>query len=250
MVHGPDPLSPETVAAHIAPIIDRLRLAGARRTKQLSAAAGLVTVAGVSDPAFQLFMMMRNTFPDRALSAEQLGAAFIYQRPGAATALIGELRDARLIQGDTDSSMRLSVQGRELMARLIAVGAEAVNELWGAGGVATAALLPLVDRALGAAAPSGGAGFALMTPTYDASGASTEVQLSERLAGLRFHRFDAHVAAWTAAALTADAVKALNPGPERDIIENETNRLAGTAYETLDRAERLELLAGLGALPD
>lgn len=43
-------------------------------------------------------------------------------------------------------------------------------------------------------------------------------------------------------------MKAHGPGPEREIVENETNRRAGTAYETLDCDGRLELLAGLGAL--
>jgi hypothetical protein len=243
-----DPLAPATVAGHIAPIIDRLRLAVARRTKQLSTTTGLISSAGVGEPAFQLFMMMRNTLPDRVLGAEQLGAAFIYQRPGAATLLLDELRDADLIEGRADSVMCLSERGRDLMGRLVVVGGDAVRELWGAD-PSHARLLPLADRALAAAAPSGGAGFALMTPAYDAPDAADGTKLSERLAGLRFHRFDAHVAAWTAAGLTAQAVKALAPGPEREAIERETNRRAAAAYATLDPAERLELLAGLGALP-
>lgn len=243
-----DPLAPEAVAARIAPIIDRLRLAVARRTKQISTTSGLVRDVGVGDAAFQLFMMMRNTLPARALSVEQLGAAFVYQRPGTATALLGELREAGLIEGHTDSAMRLSTRGGELMHRLVVVGADAVTELWGSGSSGAAGLLPLVDRALAAAAPSGGAGFALMSPAYDSPDASAESKLSERLAALRFHRFDAHVAAWEAAGLTAQTVKALGPGPEREAIEIDTNRCAGTPYAALDAWERLDLLAGLGAL--
>lgn len=249
MVQAPDLLAPDAVAARVAPIIDRLRLAVARRTKQLSATTGLVTEVGVGEPAFQLFMMMRNTLPDRALCAEQLGAPFVYQRPGAAATLLDELRGAGLVVGPGDGPMHLSARGRELMHRLVLVGADAVNELWGSGGPAAAALLPLVDRALVAAAPTGGAGFALMSPAYDAPDASAEAMLSERLAGLRFHRFDAHVAAWTAAGLTARSVKELAPGPEREAVEAETNCRAGAAYKTLEPSERLDLLAGLGALP-
>jgi hypothetical protein len=130
----------------------------------------------------------------------------IYQAPGAATRLVGQLVDAQLLEEVTNGSI-----------------------------VATAL--------------SGGPGFALMTPTYDAPGASTDVKLSERLAGLRFHRFDAHVASWTGAGLTADAVKALRPGPERAEIEQENNHRAGTAYQARDPGERLALLACLGALP-
>jgi len=246
---APDPLAPEVFAAHIAPIIDRLRLAVARRTKQLSTVAGLSTSAGVGEPAFQLLMMMRNTFPDRALGAQQLGAAFMYQRPGAAVPLLDDLRDAGLIEGRADSLMLLSAQGRDLMGRLIVASTDAVNELWGADTSNAAQLLPLADRALAAATPSGGAGLELMTPAYDAPDASAEAKLAERLAGLRFHRFDAHVAAWKAAGLTAQTVKALAPSPEREAIEVDTNRRAGSAYATLDPSERLDLLAGLGALP-
>jgi hypothetical protein len=244
-----DVLAPETIAAHLAPVIDRLRLAAARRTMQLSTSAGLITAAGVDRPAFQLFMMMRNTFPDRTVTVEQVAAPFTYQRPDAAAVLIAELVQAGHLQEQPGSTLRLSAAGADLMGRLLAVGAQAVAELWCTDETSASPLLPLVDQALMAAAPSGGLGFALMTPTYDAPGASAEVRLSERLAGLRFHRFDAHVRAWTSAGLTPEAVKALKPGPERDAIENETNLLAGAAYETLNQRERLELLARLGALP-
>lgn len=215
---------------------------------QLSTAAGLITASGVSGPAFQLFMMMRNTLPGRALSAEQLGAAFIYQGPRAADLLLAELHGADLIEGDAGLPMRLTEHGRELMGGLVVTGAEAVTELWGAGTSAAAKLLPLVDRALVAAAASGGPGYALMTPSYDSPDASDEAKLSERLAGLRFHRFDAHVAAWTAAGLTAQTVKVLAPGPERDAIEADTNRRAAAPYSSLAPTERLDLVAALGAL--
>ena len=244
-----DPLTPEAVAAHLAPIIDRLRLAVARRTMQLSAAAGLIESAGLDKAAFQLLLMLRNAYPSRTVTQPQLGAPFTYQAPGTATRLIGQLVEAQLLEEVTDGSWRLSQSGRDLMGRLHLAGTEAVTELWGTGGSPATSALPLVDRALVAAALSGGPGFALMTPTYDAPGASTEVKLSERLAGLRFHRFDAHVASWTGAGLTADAVKALSPGTERASIEQETNRRAGAAYQALDPGERLELVAGLEALP-
>jgi hypothetical protein len=244
-----DPLAPEAVAAYLAPVIDRLRLAVARRTMQLSAEAGLIEAAGLDKAAFQLMLMLRNSYPHRAVTLAQLAAPFIYQPPGAATRLVGQLVDAQLLEEVTDESRQLSESGRDLMGRLHLAGAQAVTELWGTEGSTATSALPLVEQCLVAAALSGGPGVALMTPTYDAPGASTEVRLSERLAGLRFHRFDAHVASWTGAGLTADAMKALGPGPERAAIEQETNRRAGTAYQALEPGERLALLAGLGSLP-
>ncbi|MDP1806171.1 MAG: hypothetical protein Q8K72_13450 [Acidimicrobiales bacterium] len=76
------------------------------------------------------------------------------------------------------------------------------------------------------------------------------MRLAERLTPLRFHRFDAHVAAWEAEGLTAQEVQTLDAGPVRDRIEEATNRLSATPYAVLDAGERVELLGGLGALPN
>ncbi|MDP1820138.1 MAG: hypothetical protein Q8K58_09650 [Acidimicrobiales bacterium] len=74
--------------------------------------------------------------------------------------------------------------------------------------------------------------------------------LAERLTPLRFHRFDAHVAAGRSVGLTAETVQDLPPGDQRDVIEAETNARAGAPYEVLTPSERFELCAGLGALPN
>jgi hypothetical protein len=50
--------------------------------------------------------------------------------------------------------------------------------------------------------------------------------------------------------LTAAEIQALGPGPQREAIEAETNRLDAPVYEALDAEERLVLLGSLGALPD
>ena len=41
---------------------------------------------------------------------------------------------------------------------------------------------------------------------------------------LRYHRADAHAAAWQAAGLTSAAIRQMAAGPARDAIEVETNR--------------------------
>lgn len=50
--------------------------------------------------------------------------------------------------------------------------------------------------------------------------------------------------------MTVDQIEAMGPGPEREAIEAETNRLDAPVYEALDAGGRLVLLASLGALPD
>ena len=64
---------------------------------------------------------------------------------------------------------------------------------------------------------------------------------------LRYHRADAHRAAWQAAGLSAEEVQVLPAGPAMDA---ETNRLDAPIYAALDADERLDLLGGLGALAD
>ena len=43
--------------------------------------------------------------------------------------------------------------------------------------------------------------------------------LLNRLGTLRYHRADAHAAAWAEAGHTAASIQALGPGPARDAIE-------------------------------
>lgn len=64
---------------------------------------------------------------------------------------------------------------------------------------------------------------------------------------LRYHRADAHAAAWQAAGLTSQAMMQLPADPVRAAIEAETNRRAGAPYATLSADERVALLAGLAA---
>ncbi|GAB4003314.1 hypothetical protein GCM10029992_44490 [Glycomyces albus] len=89
-----------------------------------------------------------------------------------------------------------------------------------------------------------------MTPVFEPHGASAATILASRLGALRHHRADAHRSAWAEAGLTVDEIKALPAGPHRERIDAETNRRDEPIYGVLTDGERLELLAGLGALPD
>ena len=88
-----------------------------------------------------------------------------------------------------------------------------------------------------------------MAPPYEPADATAGVLLHHRLSVLRYHRADAHAAAWQAAGLTSEAMTQLPAGPVRAAIEAETNRRAGVPYATLSVDERIALLAGLAALP-
>jgi hypothetical protein len=151
----------------------------------------------------------------------------------------------------------LTGDGREVALEADRIFGAAAERLWSfqpspslPGLSAVEAVLPLVQRLLESGQAHGGPVFRAMTPVWEPEGASPSALLCSRLEALRHYRADAHRAAWGAAGLTVEQVQALGPGPERDAIEAETNRLDGLVYEALDADERLVLLGGLGALPD
>ena len=76
--------------------------------------------------------------------------------------------------------------------------------------------------------------------------------LLDRLSTMRYHRADAHAAAWLHAGWTAADVAAMPWGTawsaERRQIERDTNRRAAFPYDDLTGDQRLALLADLAAL--
>jgi hypothetical protein len=163
---------------------------------------------------------------------------------------VAELAGGSFIAADESGTVALSDRGREAVAELYAVTARLVDELWAGHEDLSNKLAALAHRAVAAAAGTGGPAFAVMAPPWEPPDASAAMLLAERLTPLRFHRFDAHVAAWRSAGLTVETVQDLPPGDQRDEIEAETNERAGAPYEVLTPSERFELCTGLGALPN
>jgi hypothetical protein len=71
---------------------------------------------------------------------------------------------------------------------------------------ALAALNDLAGRVVQAGLATGGDAYMTMAPPYEPADATVGVLLHHRLSVLRYHRADAHAAAWQAAGLTAEAV--------------------------------------------
>ncbi len=193
--------------------------------------------------------MLRNTWPDRIVRSEDLGAVFRYLPQTAVDSGIANLLEREYVCRLSPDGLQLTGRGRDLVEQMLDRSAAAVAELWAGHEDRVSELAPIANRCLDAAAPTGGPAFAVVFPPYEPSGAAATRLLAERLTPLRFHRFDAHVAAWEAAGLTVDQVQRLGPGPQRDALETETNRRAAAAFAAIDEGERLEFVAGLGALP-
>ena len=244
---GTDPLSPERVAALVAPVIDRIRnaIAGLLR----DGLVGLAQELGVDAGGARTMAMLRN-LSDRSVSRAGVQAVLRYVPPAEVDAGIATATAAGLLEELPDATLRVTARGADVVCRLYEAGSDVVTGLWSGHVERIDALLGLTQRALDAAYLTGGPAVAVMAPPREPAGAPAAMVLAERLTPLRFHRFDAHVAAWQAAGLSVEEVQALGPGPVRDGIERETNRLAAPPYAALDPSERLELLGGLGALPN
>jgi hypothetical protein len=244
----PDPLSPERIAALIAPTIDRLRMAMAKLGK--AAGTDIAREHGLSDAGYMTMAMLRNAVPYRVVAQAGVHAIFSYLPPQAVETGIAEAIKTGLLVAPGDGKLQLTDTGRDFAVRMYTEVDKAVASAWSGQENLVRALLSLAGKAIDAAMATGGPAFNVLAPPNEPEGASDAMVLAERLTPLRFHRFDAHVAAWRAAGLTAAQMRDLSPGPERDAIEAETNRAAAVPYAALEPAERLELACGLGALPN
>jgi hypothetical protein len=187
----------------------------------------------------------------RPMPADALGDALAY----TGVDMTDELAQGTAEQ-DADGAWRLTALGRELalaVQREVAAGAE---EFWASPPIATMPglagvprLVELVGRLLDAGQATGGPAFRAVAPVYEPAGASPVLRLTTRLGAFRHHRADAHRAAWRAAGLTAQQIRALPDGPQRQAVEDDTNRRDEPVYSVLSPDERLELLAGLAGLP-
>ncbi|KUL30748.1 hypothetical protein [Actinoplanes awajinensis] len=235
-------------AGSIRPVVDRLyigvRASARERVLAVYAAHGL-------RPGFEssfYFGLLARPMP-----ADGFAAATTY---GGAD-MTGELEQG-IAEVDADGTWRLTDRGRAAALAVQQALGDTAAERWSPGppfdtvlpGPASVPrLADLVGRLLAAGQATGGPAFRALAPVHEPPDASPAVRLTTRLGALRHHRADAHRAAWQAAGLTVDQVRALPAGPERQALEDETNRRDEPIYQALDQHERLELLAGLGALP-
>lgn len=246
MAEPPDPARPEHIARLVAPVIDRLRNALVRSITVHRDA--LFQEFGVGEGAGLTMGMLRNALRARPVTRAQLRAVLRYLPPDQVDAGADDALAAGLVEGE--GALAVTDRGRLFLDRLYSAGSSFVAECWSGHEERVERLLELTETVLDAAMAMGGPAFAVMSPPYEPPGAPAAMRLAERLTPLRFHRFDAHIAAWEAEGLTVEEVQALPAGPVRDRIEEETNRLAAPPYAALDPVGRLELLGGLGALPN
>ncbi|GGO62557.1 hypothetical protein [Nonomuraea cavernae] len=220
-----------TYAATIAPVINAVHI-------NVHASAGTGTGG--------LLMDLRYRLPLGPLTLDELAAVYRY---GSAHDLNVEIRD-HLRQGtlteDGERLLRPTPAALAAIDGIYAAHAAATRRIWAAHDLVT--LADLAGRVLDTAERDPGGAFAAVTPPYEPDGTPAGVLLFNRLAALRYHRADAHAAAWHAAGLTAAGIVDLCAGPLRDEIEDDTNRRAAQPYHVLDDLELKVLFEGLLAL--
>jgi hypothetical protein len=240
-------LAPAAFAAFVAPAIDRL-YRGAMLAVRNKGGFDLVTRLGRPALSPLIVLRMRLEWPDGVVSAAGLEAVHRYHDPQEWRANLATSAEHGAAESTPDGGLRATAHGRALLGELGEHSAGVTADLWAGEDDRVRRLVDTLALLLEAGAATGGDAFAGLTPPYEPAAAPASFRLLTRLGALRYHRADAHAAAWTGAGLTAAGIAEMAPGAERDAIEAETNRRAAPPFAALDARHRLEFLADLAAL--
>lgn len=240
-------MSPAEFAALVAPAVDRAFGDGMTEARR-SGGGQLVQRYGPGAGGVLVEFRTALAWPGRRVTPDGFAAVTRYRDAAECEQMLAEQAAQGWIVRDEDGGFRASDRGRALLAELWSQQGEALGRLW-TDSALVGRLNNALARLLKAAHATGGAAWQAMAPPYEPESAAPAVLLLNRLGTLRYHRADAHTAAWVAAGLTAAQIGKLPTGTDRDEIEAETNALAAAPYEVLSPTERIRLLADLAALP-
>jgi hypothetical protein len=245
-------LSPERFAALVAPAIDRVFVAGMAAGRTRGGAELSRRYGGPAATGYLIEFRTRLARPGGSVTAAGFAAVTRYFDPDDCQRALDKQVAHGMISRGTAGDFHATERGCEFLREAYELHARTMAELWEAGhAVRVGRLVEALGRLHTAAAANAipDAAYEAMAPPYEPDGARPGVLLLNRLGTLRYHRADAHAAAWSAAGHTAQSIAAPPLGPQRAAIEAETDRLAASAYATLSADERLILLADLAALP-
>jgi hypothetical protein len=243
-------LPAEVFAGLVAPAIDRLFAGGMAAGRTAGGSEIGQRYGGPDATGFLVEFRTRLAAPGGAVTPAGFAAVTRYRDRAACLRLLDKQVAHGMIRRGPEGWVQATERGRTYLAEIYALHAEVTGRLWGGEHKARVErLVGTLGTLLAAAERTGGEAFAAMAPPYEPDGTPPGVLLLNRLGTLRYHRADAHAAAWQAAGHSAQSVAELAAGPYRDTLEAETNRLAAAPYEALDGVARLGLLADLAALP-
>ncbi|MEH0842956.1 hypothetical protein V6U81_11280 [Micromonospora sp. CPCC 205711] len=249
-------LAPHRFAGLVAPAVERTFVAGMLAGRDGGGAELSQRYGGPAATGFLVEFRTRLAAPGGTVDGHGFAAVTRYRDPAACQRALDKQVAHGMIARQPDGGFAATERGADFLAEIYQVHGEVTEELWVGHDDRVVRLVEALGRLLAYAllladAPDAepGPAFATMAPPYEPDGTPPGVLLLNRLSTLRYHRADAHAAAWTAAGHTAATVADLPPGPERRAIELETDRRAGGPYAVLTADERLGMLADLAALP-
>ena len=234
-------------AALFSPVIERLTFAVVQRA--MSRGADLPDRYQTTADAIRMFGQLRTTLAGRAVSRAALAAVYRYHPPEDLGRNLATLATTGLVIIADDGAIRATEKGHRLLDEMYDTGADITATLWADQFDTLPGINTLAGRLVTAGLTTGGTAFATMAPPHEPADAPVGLLVHHRLEVLRYHRADAHAAAWQAAGLTAAEIQQMPAGSARATIEAETNRRAGAPFAALTPEERLEFLAALAALP-
>lgn len=237
---------PVAFAALIAPVLDRAAI-GVHMASPRERVAQLREQYGIDRLGF-LIELRQPVLAGIPIALDGLAAIVRYPPPGFIDEELKRQIGGGMLVLKSDALIPTE-RAKLVIADVVAIQDDVATELWAWRAATFERLDELVMKATEAGRETGGAAFAVQTSAPVPGGRSMAFRLWSDLWPLRYHRADAHAAAWAAEGLTAHEMAALGPGEQRDRIEAETNRRAAPPWAGLSSPERLELLAGLGALP-
>lgn len=239
-------LSPAAFAALVAPAVDRAFVTGMRA----AGPKGRDVVMAHGGAAAGFLIDLRNPLAaGRSLTRDELAAVNRYRDPAALDDGLAASVAQGLLAVAPDGRVTATVSGHAFLRDLFALHHDALAAQWGSHDARVDRLNQLLARTLAEAARTGGVAWRAQAPPYETGQTSPQVRLLNRLATLRWHRADAHAAAWQAAGLTAAEMVALPAGSTREAIEQDTNARNAGPFAALPVTGRLTLLADLAALP-
>ncbi|MGC5032440.1 hypothetical protein [Micromonospora sp. DT229] len=254
-------LAAHRFAALIAPVIDRVFVAAMQAGRDGGAAELSQRYGGTAATGLLVELRTRLAAPGGTVDAAGLAAVTRYRDPATCRRAVDRHLAYAMIHRRSDGALTATERGAAFLAELYQVHAEVTEELWAghedrvlrlavaAGWLVAAALTSESDPGCDSGSGGGGSAFTAVAPPYEPEGATAGVLLLNRLGALRYHRADAHAAAWAAAGHTPASIVELPDGPQRRAIELETDRRAAGPYAVLTPPQRLEFLADLAALP-
>lgn len=247
----PVELAPVRFAELVAPAVSRTFVAGMRA----GGADGrdLVDRYGGRDAVGYVIDLRNPLAAGRPVTPTGMAAVYRYRDPDEVAETVRRSVAHGLLDQAPDGTVTAGERGQAFLRDLYALHGRVLTERWRGRAGLVDRLNDALARVLAAAADTGGAAWAVQAPPYEPPDTPPGVLLLNRISTLRYHRADAHAAAWQAAGLTAAEMVAMpwdtEWSPQRQAAEQDTNRRAAPPYAVLTPDERLTLLGDLAGLP-